>query len=140
MATEKAKQCRPPRLPQSGVAPRNMSALPLASKGGDHMCLQALKRDSVYLEYVRTRPCSFCRRVPCKPHHVFKQFRGISTAALSRKGSDYLAIAVCRECHEKIHTGSFRPSHVDLLELIVIHLACFVDKNAARLSVPVTRD
>ena len=134
MAIEKAKSSRPPQSPQPGVAPK-MSALPPALKG-DRVCMQLLQKNSKYLEYVRSRPCSFCLRAPCEPHHVFKDFRGINTGGLGRKGSDYLSIAVCRKCHERIHAWSLRPSHVGLLELIVIHLACFVDENAARLCWP----
>ena len=93
-------------------------------------------RNSKYLEYVRNRPCSFCFRGPCEPHHVFKEFRGISTGGLGRKGSDYLSIAVCRNCHERIHAGSLRPSHVEFLELITIHLVCFIDEDANRFTRP----
>ena len=84
-------------------------------------------RNSAYLQFLRNRPCSICLRGPCEPHHLFKEFHGISTAALGRKGSDYLAIAICRECHEKIHAGSLQPSRVYLLELIIVHLVCFID-------------
>ena len=87
------------------------------------------QRNSKYLDYLRGRPCSFCFRGPCDPHHIFKQFRGICIAALGRKGSDYLAIATCRECHGKIHAGKHRPDRIDYLELIIIHLICFITRT-----------
>ncbi|MBI3896083.1 MAG: DUF968 domain-containing protein [Acidobacteria bacterium] len=140
MATEKAQASRPPQSPQPGVALQT-GALPLAPKGGkESLCMRLSQRNSMYLDYVQSRPCSFCLGRPCEPHHAFKRLGGISTGGLGRKGSDYLSIAVCRQCHERIHIGSLRPSHADLRELIVIHLVCFIDENAARLSVSVSCD
>lgn len=81
---------------------------------------------SQYLDFVRTRPCCFCAQPVTEPHHVFKRLRGISEAGMAQRGSDYLAIPVCRVCHDKLGNGSFQPNRAELLELIVIHLICYL--------------
>ncbi len=118
-----------PQPQQPGVA-TEASALPLASKGKDRICMQFSQRNSKYLEYMRSRPCSFCLRRSGEPHHVFKKFHGISSGGLGKKGSDYLAIAICRKCHDKIHSGALRPDRNELLELLVIQLVCFIDHES----------
>ena len=120
MATEKTNR-RSPQPPRPGAALQPKPLLPaLPGKGTAHL------RNANYLRFLRTRPCSFCGREGTEAHHVFKHFRGISTAAIGRKGSDYLAISICRGCHNKIHTGSFRPDRTELLELIIINVVSFV--------------
>lgn len=57
---------------------------------------------------------------------MFKQFVGLSYAGLGQKGSDLLAIPVCRSCHDKIHRGFLRLSREEFLELIVMNLAAYL--------------
>ncbi len=128
MAIEKATQSRPPQLQQPGVATEE-SALPLALKGGDRICMKLSQRNSKYLAFLRNRPCSFCLGRECEPHHVFKEFRGISTGGLGKKGNDYLSIATCSQCHGKIHAGKHRPDRIDYLELIIISLICYITRT-----------
>lgn len=45
---------------------------------------------------------------------------------MAQKGSDFLAVPGCRECHERLHNERLTPSREDLLELIVIQLVCYV--------------
>jgi hypothetical protein len=89
-------------------------------------------RDPAYLDFIRGRLCSFCFSAVVEPHHVFKHFRGISTGGIGRKGSDYLTLAVCRRCHDRIHAGNLRVERVELLELIAINLVCFVAGRSRR--------
>jgi len=87
---------------------------------------QARNKDSEYLDFIRTRPCSFCFRPNSEPHHVLKRLRGISEAGMAQKGNHYLAIPVCRLCHEKLGSALLEPSRDELLELIVINLICYM--------------
>lgn len=87
-------------------------------------------RNEAYLNFIRSRPCSFCARSPVDPHHPVKRLRGISEAGMAQKGADHLAIPVCRRCHEKLHSGRLTPSRADLLELVVINLICHLNAPA----------
>lgn len=91
-------------------------------------------RDPVYLDFIRSRVCSFCASAPVEPHHVFKHFRGISDGGIGRKGSDYLTVPVCRDCHTRIHSSHLRPERIELLELIVMNLVCFIAGRKTRRS------
>ena len=84
-----------------------------------------------YLDFIRGRPCSFCVS-PAEPHHPIKRLRGISEAGVSQKGSDYLAIPLCRFCHAKIHAGTIRLERVELLELIVVNLVGYLEMQRGR--------
>lgn len=82
----------------------------------------AAMRDLAYLEFIRRRPCAFCGSGATEPHHSMKRLRGISEAGLGQKGSDYLAIPVCRRCHDRIHFGQLSPTREELLQLVVTYL------------------
>jgi hypothetical protein len=82
-------------------------------------------RNPKYLEFIRTRPCWFCGR-PAEPHHSIRHWRPISDGGLGRKGSDYLAIPLCRQCHEEVHSGHLKIERAALLEIIVINLVVFI--------------
>jgi hypothetical protein len=86
-------------------------------------------RSPIYLEFIRGRVCSFCFSTVVEPHHVFRTFRGIGGGGISRKGSDFLTVPCCRNCHQNIHSGHLRADRVEFLELIVINLVCFVVKS-----------
>ena len=89
-------------------------------------------RSPEYLNFIRTRPCSFCRNPLTEPHHAVKRLRGISDARLAQKGSDYLSIPVCHKCHEDIRDGRLKPSREEYLELCLINLICYLDANQKR--------
>jgi hypothetical protein len=82
-------------------------------------------RNSAYLDFIRSRPCWFGQE-RAEPHHSIRHFRLISDGGFGRKGSDYLAIPLCRECHEKVHSGRLKIERAVLLEIIVINLVVFV--------------
>jgi hypothetical protein len=88
-------------------------------------------RNSGYLEFIRTRPCWFCGR-PAEPHHSIKHFRLISGGGIGLKGSDYLAIPMCRLCHDKKHSGQLKIERVELLEIIIVNLVAFSVEREAR--------
>lgn len=83
-------------------------------------------RDPAYLDFIRGRVCSFCFNAPAEPHHALRHFREISAGGIGVKGSDYLSIPVCRRCHERIGAGNLQVERVELQELIIINLVCFV--------------
>jgi hypothetical protein len=87
-------------------------------------------RNEAYLNFIRSRPCAFCARSPVDPHHTFKRLRGISEAGMAQKGADYLAISLCRQCHEKLQSGQLTPDRADLLELVVINLISYLNTLA----------
>jgi hypothetical protein len=89
-------------------------------------------RDRAYLDYLRRRPCSFCGKMASEPHHSIRQFLGVSTGGVGRKGSDYLAVPACRSCHRKIHDGTLRAERIEILEMIVVNLTCFVAWRKSR--------
>ena len=88
-------------------------------------------RDSHYLNFIRTRPCAVCGNPRTDPHHALRTLRGISEAGMAEKGSDYLAIALCRRHHDAIHTGSLKLHHEELLEFIAINLISYLSGNSA---------
>lgn len=89
-------------------------------------------RSPEYLNFIRTRPCSFCGNPLTEPHHCIKRLRGISQAQLAQKGSDYLAIPVCHRCHEDIRDGRLQPRREEYLELCLINLICYLDASQKR--------
>ena len=90
------------------------------------MCKKLPQRNSKYLEFVRSRLCSFCLGGPADAHHPLKFLLGISTGGRGKKGSDYLSIAVCRPCHGKLHNGALKPERTHIFELIICHLIGFI--------------
>lgn len=88
---------------------------------------QTPHRDEDYLKFLRSRPCSFCAN-PAEPHHGIRSLAGLSPAGMAQKGSDYVAIPVCRSCHTKIHEGTLRPERVELLDVIIINLVCHLSR------------
>lgn len=53
------------------------------------------ERDEEHLRFVRSMRCCMCGSAPpSDPHHV-------EAGGTGTKGSDYYAIPVCRECHER---------------------------------------
>ena len=131
MTSEKAQSGMPSQSPRPGAA-ASSDALPPALRD----CLNPHKpgrSNPRYLEFVRSRACSFCAKPVVDPHHAIKRLRGISEAGLRQKGSDCLCIPACRKCHEKMHNGVLKPDLAEILELIVINLVCFIDENRERL-------
>lgn len=92
-------------------------------------------RDPGYLDFIRSRPCAFCGSEQTEPHHSIRHLRGVSSAAMGQKGSDFLSIPVCRRCHTKIHSGQPKPSREDLLELIVTYLICYLNKHPEKVEI-----
>ena len=56
-----------------------------------------------YEDWIRSLPCSMptCyRQAPSEPHHFKGEF---NVSGMGLKSADYLAMPVCRECHDKQH-------------------------------------
>lgn len=77
-------------------------------------------------DFLRDRPCCICLRQPAEPSHLFKYFALISYAGIGQKGSDYLAIPMCRYCHVDFHVGKSRQSREELITLIVLNLVSYL--------------
>lgn len=88
--------------------------------------MNKILRDPEYLDFIRSRPCSFCGRPISDPHHAIKRLRGLSEAGMGQKGPDYLAIPVCRKNHREIHDGKASISQEEILEICVINLICYI--------------
>ena len=88
-------------------------------------------RDPQYLDFIRSRPCSFCGCPTTDPHHAIRRLRGLSEAGMGQKGPDYLAIPVCRSCHRKIGDGKLTISREEVLEICVINLICYIQQHKA---------
>lgn len=86
-----------------------------------------IARDGKYLDFIRTRPCSFCACQVVEPHHVLKGLRGIRAGMVQK--IDYVAIPLCRRCHEDLHKGLLKPSREELLEVILINVICYLDQR-----------
>ena len=70
-----------------------------------------------YLDWIRGLPCSmpYCfKDSPSEPHHFKGEF---NVAGMGLKSADYLAIPVCRQCHDKQHSklGFWRPNQREAL-------------------------
>jgi hypothetical protein len=89
-------------------------------------------KNPCYLDFIRSRPCSFCGKSCTDPHHAIRTLRGISEAGLAQKGSDYLTVPACRLHHEQLHAGHLQVSREDLLEIIVTNVICYVDENRSK--------
>ena len=87
---------------------------------------------SDYLDFIRSRPCTLCGRPGTEPHHAIRRLPGVSEARLAQKGSDFLCIPLCRDCHIKLHKGSITLSCAELLEFCVINLICFLEATYPR--------
>jgi hypothetical protein len=128
---EKAVPGSPPRPAQPGaVIPDGTAAPPLRKYPA--LLEETPMRSPEYLNFIRTRPCSFCGNPLTEPHHCIKRLRGISQAQLAQKGSDYLAIPVCHRCHEDIRDGRLQPRREEYLELCLINLICYLDASQKR--------
>lgn len=90
--------------------------------------MKKMIRDAQYLDFIRSRPCSFCGNPITDPHHAIKRLRGLSGAGMGQKGPDYLAIPVCRKTHHEIHDGKASISREEILEICVINLICYIGK------------
>jgi len=84
--------------------------------------------DPQYLEFLRSRPCSFCGNPISEPHHAIRRLRGLNEAGMGQKGPDYLAIPICRKSHRQFHDGKFTISREEILEICVINLICHVQE------------
>jgi hypothetical protein len=123
MVPEKALTGRPPRSPRLGAA-----ALPDSLSPAPRRTHMVPTRSSKYLQFIRTRACSLCADPETDAHHSLRTLPGISEAGLAQKGSDYLAIPLCRRHHELLHSGRETLSREEILELIVINLICYVTR------------
>lgn len=128
---EKAVSGSPPHPAQPGAATPDGTAAP-ALREYPPILEETPMRSPEYLNFIRTRPCSFCGNPLTEPHHCIKRLRGISEARLAQKGSDYLAIPVCRKCHEDIRDGRLQPRREEYLELCLINLICYLDASQKR--------
>jgi hypothetical protein len=45
---------------------------------------------------------------------------------MAEKGSNYLAIPLCRRHHDAVHRGSLKLQHEELLEFIAINLISYL--------------
>lgn len=68
------------------------------------------QRNPNYLAFIRKQRCLVYRlssshecEGPVDAHHCFKFLLGVSEGGLGKKGSDYLAIPLCRLAHSKRH-------------------------------------
>lgn len=123
-STEKTKLDR--RLPQStqrGVNAHN-GLWPLTPMEPD--LRRATMRNSHYLEFLREGSCNICLREPAEPHHAFRYLAGISYGGLGKKGSDYLAVPLCRQCHNQIHSSFSADYSLNFLQLIVMNLVRYL--------------
>lgn len=87
-------------------------------------------RNPRYLAFVRSKRCWFCGK-DAEPHHPIKHWFPISNGGIGRKGSDYLAIPLCREHHRKVHDGLLKIDRVELFEIIVTQLVTFIAQHGA---------
>jgi len=94
-------------------------------------------RDPHYLDFIRSRPCSFCGFPITDPHHAITRLRGLSQAALGQKGPDYLAIPICRKSHREFHGGKFSISREELLEICLTNVIYYTQE--LKCSSPVQR-
>jgi hypothetical protein len=129
---EKTVPCRPPHPVQQGAATPYGSAA-LALKESPQKGANPDMKNSSYLDFIRSRPCSFCGNPCTDPHHSIRTLRGISEAGLAQKGSDYLSIPACRRHHEQLHAGYLQVSREELLEIIVTNVISYLDENKALL-------
>ena len=91
-------------------------------------------KDPDYLQFIRSRPCTFCGDPrTTEPHHPIRRLRGISESGLAQKGADYLGIPICRRHHTQLHDGNLHISREELLEVIVANLVCYLDATAEKL-------
>jgi len=125
---EKAVSGSPPHPTQPGTTFPNGDVV-LALRERLPIFEEIPMRSPEYLNFIRTRPCSFCGNPLTQPHHCIKRLRGISEARLAQKGSDYLAIPVCHKCHEDIRDGRLQPRREEYLELCLINLICYLDAS-----------
>jgi hypothetical protein len=103
------------------------SAVP-RPKGAQSVNIEGLRlKDPNYLGFIRSRPCLICGDPRTDPHHALRRLRGISAAGMAQKGSDYLAIPLCRVHHDALHRGSLKLQRGELLEFIVINLICYLE-------------
>lgn len=128
---EKAHSGSPPRPAEPGATSPNGDVAP-ALRETTPLIEEILMRSPEYLNFIRTRPCSFCGNPTTEPHHCIKRLPGISEARLAQKGSDHLAIPVCHKCHEKIRDGRLKPSREEYLELSLINLTCYLNASQKR--------
>ena len=66
-------------------------------------------RDKKYLKFIRSLPCSICRRIGSEAHHVRRYYWG---ASMGVKPHDFVAVARCREHHG--------PDYEDDIEIEII--------------------
>ncbi|NOR58439.1 MAG: DUF968 domain-containing protein [Sulfurimonas sp.] len=59
-------------------------------------------KNKEYLKSFGDKECSFCHTSPCEPHHL--RMAGVTGTGL--KAPDYMAIPICRSCHEDCHNGA----------------------------------
>jgi len=85
-------------------------------------------RDPKYLDFIRSRACSFCGNPITDPHHAIRRLRGLSEAGLGQKGPDYLAMPICRKSHREFHDGKFTIDRGEILEICLTNLICYVQK------------
>ena len=129
MSPEKASNGRPRQAKQPGTGIPTDRLSPAPKEIAPFLSYATIK-DPAFLDFVRSRPCIICfREDRSEPHHVFKMFAGISYGGIGSKGSDFLALPVCRECHTRFHGDRFELERERILELIIVNLVCFLAEN-----------
>ena len=84
-------------------------------------------KNSKYLNFIRGRDCIICS-APAEPHHE-NGMLGDRGLALT---NDYLAVPLCRFCHEDRHINpaEFKFRHGDIMEKTVIkQLIEFIERG-----------
>lgn len=56
-------------------------------------------RNRVYLDWVKTLPCSECGDSPCDPHHII----GMKLGGMGMQAPDTYVMPLCRGCHTHLH-------------------------------------
>ena len=64
---------------------------------------EATVRSRSYLDFIRARPCAWCREHPPSEAHHWHEVEG----GMGLKCSDVWTVPLCRACHQRFHdTGS----------------------------------
>lgn len=57
-----------------------------------------------YLNWLKDQPCFLCHRTPSDPAHQNCGF----PSGVGMKAPDSFALPLCRECHDKDHSGHYK--------------------------------
>ena len=74
-------------------------------------------RNKKYLDFIRSKPCCLCRRIPSVAHHESITGRGMGI-----KCSDLETVPFCNSCHSDRHMIGFTHTWLDESEPMMIML------------------